>query len=104
MAASEKALNELHNAVANVLTHKMSVREVERVVKIDGEEQVVKETVEPTAAELAAAIAFLKNNNITAVPEEDSALAELQKQVAAARAKRRPVLPDPHAHMPTDMH
>jgi hypothetical protein len=104
MAASETLLNDLHNMVAKTLAHKMQVREVERVVKVDGEHQVVKETVEPTAAEIAAAITFLKNNSITAVPEEDSALAELQRQVAAARAKRKPVLPDPHASMPEGMH
>ena len=104
MAASETLLNNLHNLVATTLSHKMQVREVQRVVKVAGEETVVQETVEPTAAEIAAAITFLKNNNITSVPEEDSALAELQKQVAQARAKRKPVLPDPHASMPDGMH
>lgn len=104
MAASESHLNALHEAVAGILLHKMQVRTVKRIVKVGGEEREVEETVEPTAAEIAAAITMLKNNNITAVPEEDSALAELQKQVAAARAKRRPVLPDPHAAMPPEMH
>lgn len=104
MAASEESLSSLHDAVARVLTHKMQVRDVQRVVKVGGEDTLVDETVEPTAAELAAAITFLKNNNITAVPDEDSALGELRSIMEKRRAKRPPALPDPLASIPTDIH
>ena len=54
--------------------------------------------------ELAVAVAFLKNNNITCAPAESSALGELQRRMDERRAKRAPALPDIHAEMPADMH
>lgn len=44
---------------------------------------------EPTAAIFGAAIAFLKNNNITADPSRNSDLAELQDKLAARRKEKK---------------
>ncbi len=66
MAASDKALGELHSTVATVLTAAISADE-------------------PSAAMIAAAITFLKNNNITASPTDNAELAELNKKLAERR-------------------
>jgi hypothetical protein len=65
-AASEDALGQLHATVAQVLTS-----------AIQGEEV--------TAATLAVAVTFLKNNNITADPSSNAELAELTAALAARR-------------------
>lgn len=78
-AASESALGELHAAVAVGLT---------TVIK-DGVPVADKEgdvTVAPAApAYYAAAIAFLKNNSITASADENVALNNLAAALAAKR-------------------
>lgn len=68
-AASDKALGELHATVARVLTSAITTTE-------EGG---------PSAAVLSAAITFLKNNNITASPTDNTELAELNKQLAERR-------------------
>lgn len=98
--ASEGALNGLHEAVAQILTRKMESRTLRRVVK----DEVVEEDVEPTASEIMAAITFLKNNNIQAVAEEDSALARVKAAADAALKRRESLIPDQHAGMPAGMH
>lgn len=49
-----------------------------------------------TAAEASVIRAFLKDNNITAVPSEDNALGELERKLKERRAKRaaRATMPD----------
>lgn len=92
MAASNSVLEELHGLVAQAFIAKVQTRTIESVGK-DGEVREV--TVEPTAAELAAAVTFLKANNITAAPEEGGALDELTRLVEARKSRRRShVLPD----------
>lgn len=93
-------LSSLHERLTNTLNKKMEVREVTRVITIKGEDVAVQETVEPTAAEMAVAVALLKHNNITAPVEEGSALAALRDKMKHAREKRAPVLPDVHAQLP----
>ena len=66
MAATDKDLGELHKQVAITLTE---------VVKMTADEDGAK--APPPAAYLGAAIAFLKNNNITADPTTNAALADL---------------------------
>lgn len=84
--ATEAQLSELHNVIATHLTDRISGGEA-------------------TAAEISAAISFLKNNNITCAPSDDNALGELEKIMEARRAKRTPpVLPDFHEAMPEGMH
>lgn len=65
-AASEDALGELHATVAKVLTSAIQGDEV-------------------TAATLSVAVAFLKNNNITADASHNAELAELTAALAARR-------------------
>ena len=67
-AASETALGSLHGIVAEYLTLKLS-------------------TGKATAAEVGAAITFLKNNSITADPATNAALASLKGTLA--NRKRR---------------
>lgn len=71
MAASDKALGELHGLVARSLTARL-------------------EGGEFTAAELGAAISFLKNNNITADATDNVELRALGDQLAARRRKKIP--------------
>lgn len=67
--ASTSLLEQLHNAVAAEL--------LERV-----------QNGEASAADLGAAIKMLKDNNITAVVEDNAALSELQAKIEARRQKR----------------
>ena len=104
MAASKSELLDLHSVVASTLKRKMTIREVKRVVSVKGEEQVVEETLEPTAAEIAVAVTFLKNNDIVTPPDEDSALGDLKKIMESRRKKRGDILPDVHSDLPEGMH
>lgn len=70
MAATDKTLGALHEAVAQSL-----LKMVAGYVDAEGN------MVYPTAAELGAAITFLKNNNITAAPTDDNALGELERKL-----------------------
>lgn len=79
--ASEDALGALHKAVAEALTQAVTPTEVDLG---DGK----KGTVLPSAAHLGAAIAFLKNNNITADPATNKELHGLEAALQARRQKR----------------
>lgn len=82
MAASDKVLGELHAKVANALAE-----------QVDGYtvvEDDVEKVIKPSPALLSAAIAFLKNNNITADAEDNVALRDLGAALAARRKKRIP--------------
>jgi len=69
--ATEAALAALHGAVANELTRR------------------IKDS-EATAADLGAAIKFLKDNHITASIEDNQALSELKQKLGERLAKREP--------------
>lgn len=100
-AADAGALGGLHELVTRAFIRKVQERVV---VRVDKEGEQVEEVVEPTAAELAAAVSFLKNNNITCAPSEDNAVGELKKLMDARRLRSRPVLPDTLADIPGDFH
>ncbi len=71
MAATDKKLGELHEAVATCLI------------------QAIEHSEEgPSASLLAVAVGFLKNNNITADPTTNSELAALGERLAARRQKK----------------
>lgn len=70
MAATDKKLGELHEAVASHL-----------IAAVQSEEGV-------PAAVLAVAVGFLKNNNITADPTTNAALSELGQKLAARRQRK----------------
>lgn len=79
-SASEAKLGTLHGVVAEALTEAISN---------PGE-------VGLSPAMLGAAITFLKNNNITASPTENAALAGLNASLAARRRKKQMTLADAH--------
>lgn len=66
--ASEKELGALHAQVATALKERIANAEL------------------CTAADLNAAIKFLKDNNITMAPDKDNHLGELEKELADAAA------------------
>jgi len=76
MAASEQKLGDLHEAVADAFAEQVE----------DGVEKVVR----PSPALLGAAVAFLKNNNITADATQNEALVGLSKALQARRRKQLP--------------
>lgn len=78
MAASDKVLGKLHEAVASALQE-----QVEGIM--DGEVRIP-----PSPALLGAAIAFLKNNNITADAAENAALRNLNEALKARAKKKLP--------------
>lgn len=82
MAASDKTLGELHKQVAAALT--------EQVAGYTVVEDDVEKLVRPSPALLGAAIAFLKNNNITADVEDNAALRDLGEALKARSKKRLP--------------
>lgn len=88
MAASDKTLGELHEAVAVALKEQVDGY-IEPVFNKEGEE-VAEKVVKPSPALLGAAIAFLKNNNITADPAENAALRDLSSKLAARRKGKIP--------------
>lgn len=75
MAASEGALGSLHILVAQVLKERLGNAEL------------------CTAADVNAAIKFLKDNNITCAPDPDNHVGELQQELdkQAASNKTDPV-------------
>lgn len=103
MSAPDSAkLEQLFNIVTDAFIEKVQGGE-QTVVNKDGEEVTIQ--VKPTAAELAAAVTFLKNNNITAVPSDDNGLGKLAEVVKKREEARRERMrrnagadtPDPYA-------
>lgn len=80
-AASEEALGVLHAAVANTLTDVIANGQV--VTDKEGEAM----RISPNPAYVGAAIAFLKNNNITASPSKNKDLAALRDTLASKRKR-----------------
>ena len=74
MAATDNELQTLHATVARVLTEAIS--------------HTGEDGAPASAAHLAAAITFLKNNAITASPTGNKALSELSDALAARRRKK----------------
>lgn len=96
MTADADVLGGIHRQLAETYARLVSPRQEIIMVKgepvLDDEGNPRTHTVYPSAAELAAANAFLKQNNITASPKTDQGLQELEAQLA--RRARRKVLPD----------
>lgn len=79
--ASEAELAALHATVAKVLIKRLTVGTLTK----DGEEVPDSEGLGCGAADISAAIAFLKNNNITADPETNKGLHELKDRLDKMR-------------------
>jgi hypothetical protein len=97
MATNETILSDLHGALAQELANR--IRGV-TIVDEEGQSKVVR----ASAAELSVAATFLKNNNVTSAPDEDGAVSELSKMMAAKRARRAPIMQDTLEAMPPGMH
>lgn len=87
MAASEKKLGDLHEAVADALTEQVKGY---THTELNREGDEVEIEVKASPALLSAAIAFLKNNNITADVEDNAAMRQLSEALAARRKKKIP--------------
>jgi len=86
MAASEKKLGSLHEKVTEVLLEALDGEILPGYG--EGDEAVPDKRIPPSAAIIAAATKFLKDNEITCTPAESNALGELEARMAARRAKR----------------
>ena len=82
--ATEDALNALHGAVASTLASQMQAPLFNEGQKIEG-----TEGLGCSAAVLSVAVAFLKNNNVTASPATNTGLADLAKQLTQKREEKR---------------
>ena len=87
MAANEKKLGDLHEKVADVLAQALNGHEVD-TGEVDDDGKPIKYRMAPSAAIIAAATKFLKDNDITVVPSQDNALGRL-KEAQEARAEAR---------------
>jgi hypothetical protein len=89
--ATEDDLSALHGAVARALTEVVAEGATEVLRKKgDADDEVVKVTASP--AYLAAAITFLKNNNITAGKGNED-LDKLKRALENKRTSRVPLSP-----------
>lgn len=80
--ATESELNALHSVVAKTINEQLTA-----TMQVDMGDGETKEVSMATPALLAQAIKFLKDNNITATPDEDENLAEL-KDLLESKQKR----------------
>lgn len=88
--ASETKLAELHSAVATVLTAQISHQEEEMNFDEDGNEVATGNTVYTAApATIAAAIKFLKDNQITCDIEVDTNMNNLRESLAKKQRHSR---------------
>lgn len=88
MPASERKLGSLHEAVADALTEQVQGYE-EPVLNEEGQ-VIASKLIKPSPSLLTAAIAFLKNNNITADPEQNEALLGLKNKLRDKRNGKVP--------------
>lgn len=89
MVASDATLKELHSVLAEQLLDMIR----NGVPTFDKEGNEVG-TRKATAAEMAVAVTFLKNNDITADLDDSDATKALREALEARRKKAKPVMPD----------
>ena len=89
MAASDATLKELHAVLAEQLLDM-----IQNGVPVFDKEGNESGTRKATAAELAVAVTFLKNNEITANLDDSDATKALREALEARRKKAKPVMPD----------
>ena len=88
-AASDATLKALHAVLAEQLLD--MIRKGVPVFDKEGNEAGTRKA---TAAELAVAVTFLRNNDITADPNDSDVTRELREALEARRKKAKPVMPD----------
>ena len=89
MAASDATLKALHAVLAEQLLDM-----IQNGVPLFDKEGNESGTRKATAAELAVAVTFLKNNEITANLDDSDATKALREALEARRKKAKPVMPD----------
>ena len=89
MAASDVTLKALHAVLAEQLLDM-----IQNGVPVFDKEGNESGTRKATAAELAVAVTFLKNNEITANLDDSDATKALREALEARRKKAKPVMPD----------
>ena len=89
MAASDATLKALHAVLAEQLLDM-----IQHGVPVFDKEGNESGTRKATAAELAVAVTFLKNNEITANLDDSDATKALREALEARRKKAKPVMPD----------
>ena len=89
MAASDATLKALHAVLAEQLLDM-----IQNGVPVFDKEGNETGTRKATAAELAVAVTFLKNNEITANLDDSDATKALRDALEARRKKAKPVMPD----------
>ena len=88
-AASDATLKALHAVLAEQLLDM-----IQNGVPVFDKEGNETGTRKATAAELAVAVTFLKNNDITANLDDSDATKALREALEARRKKAKPVMPD----------
>ena len=88
-AASDATLKALHAVLAEQLLDM-----IQNGVPAFDKEGNESGTRKATAAELAVAVTFLKNNEITANLDDSDATKALREALEARRKKAKPVMPD----------
>lgn len=88
MSATEKKLGALHEKVADVLIDALDGEELPGYTDPETGEVVEAKRMLPSAAIIAAATKFLKDNEITCVRDQSNALGELESKMAERRARR----------------
>lgn len=89
MAASDATLKALHAVLAEQLLDM-----IQNGVPVFDKEGNEAGTRKATAAELAVAVTFLRNNEITANLDDSDATKALREALEARRKKAKPVMPD----------
>ena len=89
MAASDATLKALHAVLAEQLLDM-----IQNGVPMFDKEGNESGTRKATAAELAVAVTFLRNNEITANLDDSDATKALREALEARRKKAKPVMPD----------
>jgi hypothetical protein len=92
MAATELKLGLLHEKVADVLMDALDGEEIPGYTDYTDEgevrEVIPAKRMSPSAAIIAAATKFLKDNEITCAPAQNNALDRLEEKAKALREKR----------------
>ena len=88
-AASDATLKALHAVLAEQLLDM-----IQNGVPVFDKEGNESGTRKATAAELAMAVTFLKNNEITANLDDSDATKALREALEARRKKAKPIMPD----------
>lgn len=81
MAASETALGKLHSKLAEVMSEALDGEELPGYYDDESGEAIPGKRLLPSASVMTVVAKFLKDNEITAVAEEDTEMGDLMKKL-----------------------